>query len=428
MLAFSEAGVLMAIFGRNFALLWQGQLVSQLGNQAFLIATTIYLLEGTGSATLVATAMMAGTIPLAVVGPIGGAIADRHSRRRILMLTDWARAASIGGLAVLVFSRPDITRVHISLVVAVAMFNGIMSALFSPAFQSLVPDLVPGEDLPTANAINQVSTQTSTLVGQALGGVLYVAWGPATLLIFDAASFAYAGVATWLLPVDRIMPREPLPLAQVLRRYIVDTRGGVSYVWQRRGLTSVLAVFAGVNCLFMPVYVLLPFYVRDVIAAGPQWYGFLLSGAGVGALLGSVTAGVVLRRLGNPTVLVRVCLAGVAGGVLLLATTDVSWLALAAFVLMGAQSSMINVAVITRFQSAVPASVRGRVMALVIAVATAAAPLGMAFGGVVGDMWRSSLPTVIAASGAAIAILATFGWTSAAFGRFFSREESLAET
>src|SRR5690606_32858396 len=154
----------------------------------------------------------------------------------------------------------------------------------------------------------------------------------ATLLIFDAASFAYAGVATWLLPVDRIMPREPLPLAQVLRRYIVDTRGGVSYVWQRRGLTSVLAVFAGVNCLFMPVYVLLPFYVRDVIAAGPQWYGFLLSGAGVGALLGSVTAGVVLRRLGNPTVLVRVCLAGVAGGVLLLATTDVSWLALAAFV------------------------------------------------------------------------------------------------
>lgn len=411
----------MVILSRNFALLWQGQLVSQLGNQAFLIATTIYLLEGTGSATLVATAMMAGTIPLAVLGPVGGAIADRHSRRRILVLTDWARAVSIAGLAALVFWHRDITPAHVSLIVTVAMFNGVMSALFSPAFQSLVPDLVSGEDLPAANAINQVSTQTSTLVGQALGGVLYVASGPAILLIFDAVSFAYAGAATWLLPLDPIKPREPVSAAHALRQYIVDTRRGLSYVWQRPGMTSVLGIFAGVNCLFMPVFVLLPFYVRDVIEAGPEWYGFLLSGAGLGALLGSLSAGVLLRRLSGPVVLVRVCLTGVAGGLLLLATTDVSSLALAAFVLIGAQSSMINVAVITRFQSAVPASVRGRVMALVIAVATAAAPLGMAFGGVVGDLWRSSLPTVFAASAAAIAILATFSWTSAGFSRFFER-------
>lgn len=417
----------MALFGRHFALLWQGQLVSQLGNQAFLIATTIYLLEGTGSATLVATAMMAGTIPLAVLGPIGGAIADRHSRRWILVTTDWARAASIGGLAMLVFWRPDITRVHVSLIVTIALFNGVMSALFAPALQSLVPDLVGGEDLPAANAINQVSTQTSTLVGQALGGVLYVAWGPATLLLFDAASFGYAGVATWLLPVDRNPPRASVSTARALRQYVADTRGGLSYVRQRRGMTSVLGIFAAVNCLFMPVFVLLPFYVRDVIGAGPQWYGFLLSAAGVGALSGSLTAGVWLRRLRDPVVPVRVCLAGVAIGVLLLATTDVRWLALAAFVLIGAQSSMINVAVITRFQSAVPASLRGRVMALVIAVATAAAPLGMAFGGIVGDMWRSSLPTLFAASGAALAVLATLSWTSAAFGGFFSREESVCE-
>ena len=119
--------------------------------------------------------------------------------------------------------------------------------------------------------------------------------------------------------------------------------------------------------------------------------------------------------------------APIAFGVLLLATTDVSWLALAAFVLIGAQSSMINVAVITRFQSAVPAGVRGRVMALVIALATAAAPLGMALGGVVGDLWRSSLPMVFAASGAAIAMLATFSWTSRDFGRFFSREDPVCE-
>lgn len=74
----------MALFSRSFILLWQGQLVSQLGNQAFLIATTYYTLEGTGSATLVGVVMMASTVPIVLLGPIGGTLADRHSRRAIL--------------------------------------------------------------------------------------------------------------------------------------------------------------------------------------------------------------------------------------------------------------------------------------------------------------------------------------------------------
>jgi MFS family permease len=89
----------MAVLTRNFVLLWQGQLVSHLGNQAFLIATASYVLEVTGSATLVAGAMMAATIPLVILGPFGGAVADRHSRRSILMVADVLRAASTGGLA-----------------------------------------------------------------------------------------------------------------------------------------------------------------------------------------------------------------------------------------------------------------------------------------------------------------------------------------
>lgn len=413
----------MTFFNRHFVLLWQGQLVSQFGNQAFLIATTFYLLEGTGSATLVAGAMMAATLPLAILGPIGGTVADRHSRRAILIATDLLRASAIGGLGLFVLWRPDVTPRHVVAIVAVAAFNGTMGALFAPAFQALLPDLVPKDRLAQANSISQMSRQTSTLIGQALGGLLYVAWGPAWLLLFDSFSFAYAGVLTWFLPSDRKLaqPKVSIPLA--VQRYVADTRAGMAYVWRRTGMSAVLGIFAGVNCLFMPIFVLLPFYTREVLRAGPEWYGFLLGGSGAGALAGSIAASLVLTRVAAEGTLIRSCIGGVACAVLLLAAARSTWLALAAFAAIGALSSLINVAVITAFQSAAPPDMRGRVMALVIALSTAAVPVGMGLGGVLGDVWRESLPYVFAGSGLAIAALVGISLMIRGFDSVFDRRE-----
>lgn len=411
----------MAVFTRNFFVLWQGQLVSHLGNQAFLIATTLYVLEVTGSATVVAGAMMAATIPLVLLAPIGGTLADRLSRRSILVCADVLRALATGGLALVLLWHPDAPSRHIVLIIGIAAFNGVMTALFAPAFQALVPELVAKDTLATANAINQMSTQTSTLAGQALGGILYAAWGAGVLLLVDAISFAYAGAATWLLPADRPPARERSSVRLGFERYAADTRAGIAYVWRRTGMAAVLGIFAGVNCLFMPVFVLLPFYVREVLGRGPAWYGFLLSGSGLGALAGSVAAGILLRRVPAHAALVRLCLAGVAASVLLLAATASTWIALAAFVAVGALSSIANVTVITAFQSAVPATIRGRVMAVVIALSTAAVPVGMALGGVLGDRWRDSLPVVLAGSGLAIALLVGLSWAVRGFGGVFDR-------
>ena len=403
------------LFGRDFLLLWQGQLVSQLGSQAFLITTTFYMLEATGSAPLVAAVMMASTIPLAILSPIGGTLADRHSRRTILVVTDLLRALAVGGLGLFVFLAPEVTSRHTALIIAVAAFGGVMEALFSPAIQALIPELVPGHRLAVANSVSQISRQTSVLFGQALGGILYVAWGAAALLLIDALSFAYGGAATWFLPRDATQPRKRPALRLVIREYAIATREGLRYVRRRRGMTAVLMIFAGVNFLFMPVFVLLPIYTRQVLGGGADWYGFLLGGAGAGALIGSLAAGIVAARVGGVATLVRLCVVGVACCVLVLAATRAAWVALAAFGALGTLSSLINVIVITAFQSAAPSEVRGRVMALVIAVSTAAVPLGMALGGVMGALWGESLPLVFTGCGVAIAILIVASWRMRGF-------------
>jgi MFS family permease len=124
---------------------------------------------------------------------------------------------------------------------------------------------------------------------------------------------------------------------------------------------------------------------------------------------------------------IRLCLAGVAAGVLLLAATASTWVALAAFIAIGALSSIINVTVITAFQSAVPRDFRGRVMALVIALSTAAVPVGMGVGGMLGDRWRSSLQLVLVGSGVAIAILAVLSSVLRGFGGVFERPHGDAD-
>lgn len=399
----------MRLFSRSFILLWQGQLVSQLGNQAFLIATTYFTLEGTGSATLVAAVMMASTVPIVILGPIGGTLADRHSRRAILVVTDLLRALAVGGLGLFLLWRPDVTTHHLALLIAVAAFTGVMGAVFAPAVQAIIPDLVSGDRLASANSISQISSQTCILIGQALGGVLYITWGAAGLLLFDALSFAYGGVATWFIPSHRKLPQEAMSLRLAISQYAVETREGMEYVWRRRGMTTVLVIFAGVNFLFMPVFVLLPLYVRDVLGAGVEWYGFLLAGSGAGALVGSIGAGIALTRAQASGRLIPICVTGVSCCVFALAATRVTWLALASFIAIGALSSVINVTVITTFQAAVPTEIRGRVMALIIVLSTAAVPIGMGLGGVMGDLWRGSLPLVFVGCSVAIAILIAVG-------------------
>jgi MFS transporter, DHA3 family, macrolide efflux protein len=404
----------MAFFSRGFVLLWHGQVVSQLGNQAFLIATAYAVLEATGSPLLVAAVMVASTAPLVVLGPFGGTLADRHSRRAIVVLTDVARAIAIGTLGAFVLWRPGLVAAHVTLVIAIAAFSGAMGALFAPAVQAFIPDLVPRHRLAPANALHQISNQASVLVGQASGGLLYVAWGAGGLLIFDALTFAYAAVVSWFIPRDH-RPRAPAAsLRDTLRQYLVQTREGLDYVRARRGVLPLLFTFAGVNVLFMPVFVLLPFYVRDVAGGGPEWYGFLLAGAGAGALTGSAVSAFVLPRVPARAWLVRLAVTGIGCSVVILAAGEL-WLALPAFAVIGLLSSLINVTVMTTFQSAVPPEVRGRVMALVLVLSSVATPLGMAFGGVLGDLWRDSLLTVFAWCGVAIVALAGATASSAAF-------------
>jgi predicted MFS family arabinose efflux permease len=296
------------------------------------------------------------------------------------------------------------------LLVVVATISGVLAGLFTPALQAFIPDLVAPERLATANSVSQFSTQATVLVGQAVGGVSYVLWGAGPLLLLDALSFVYAAVATALISAGGTpVVRTPDGVLRGLCKHVTDAGDGLTYVRSRTGMLALLLVFGGVNLLFMPVFVLLPLYVGDVLGSGAEVYGFLLGTSGAGALVGAVSASAMITKTQHRARLVQLCILGIAGCVALLGLTRAPGSAALAFATIGWCSSLVNVTVLTTLQLAVPAELRGRVIALAVAVSAAAVPIGLAVGGVVGDLWRESLTDVIVLCSAGMAGIGMIG-------------------
>lgn len=380
--------------------------MSQLGNQAFLVATMSWTLEATGSPGLLGLLLMASTLPAVAFAPIAGAIADRHSRRALIVAADLLRGLLHIGLAGVLNAAPGATSVIVPLLVALGFASGVLGALLTPALTAALPDLVPARRLAAANSLHQMSSQTATLVGQAAGGLAYGWIGAAGLILFDGITFAFSAACATLARVP-LPPRQPnLALHGFARAYLRDVREGVVWLWDRPLLRSLILAFAGVNFLFTPVFVLLPVYVKDILGRGPEWYGFLLAAAGGGAMAGAALApfvpagrtGVVWPLLG-----VGVCTAA-------LGANRSAPLAQGLLVALGLMSGIVNVRVMTMLQTSTPGELRGRVLAVTIALAGAAVPAGLGLGGLLGGLARPALaPLVVACGAGIIGIAALFG-------------------
>jgi MFS family permease len=393
------------LWNRDFVLLWQGQLVSQIGNQAFLVALMYWTMEATGSASLMGLLMLSSLLPAVILGPLGGTLADRHSRKAIIVLADLLRGVATVALALLMFLRPARVDLLLAAMFAVTLAGGVLGAAFAPAIGAAIPDLVPPPRVAAANSLNQFSIQGTVLAGQAVGGVLYRLLGAPALVLADGLTYIVSAASEAFIRLPPPPAREPATLRGAFRRYLRETGDGLRHVRSRPGMLAFLLTAASFNFLAMPVFVLLPFYVADVLGREADWYGFLLAGMGGGSILGYLLAG-TLRLTGRvraAVILSSLLLA--AGAVSALGLVRHAPAALAILAAAGACTGLVNIQLLTLFQVTTPAEMRGRVMSLVIALSAAASPLGMALGGAIGDLTGRNVPLIYTLAGAAMALL-----------------------
>lgn len=390
----------------DFFLLWQGQLVSQLGTQAAFLATMLWALEATGSPGLLSLLLVTSSLPGVVLGPLAGAVVDRHSRKTLLVAADAARgvAGLMVGYSLLRSASPDVV---VSLLFVAAAVNGVAGAVFGPAVRAALPDLVPAVRLAAANGLTTMGGQAASLLGLAAGGALYAAVGPAALFIADGLSYLLSALSEMFIRLPVPAGRERgRPLGTVLAEYVQDTKDGLRFCLEDAGRRGFIVLAAGLNFLFMPIFVLLPLYVESALDGGAAWYGYLLAGLSGGSLLGLFAAGFLGDKPSRRSRALRVALPGTGLGMASLAWLTEPVVALAVLFGIGTLTGLINVLVFTVMQIRTPPAMRGRALAVLIALTGAASPLGLALGGLAGELAGDWLRWIVGSAGVAALLLA----------------------
>jgi Transmembrane secretion effector len=272
---------------RDFAVLWAGMTVSLVGDGIFLIAIAweSYVLWNAPAALSIVSIGM--TVPMIAFLLFGGVVSDRRDRRLVMAAADGLRALAVGALAVLVFAH----QLRFWELVALVAVYGAGTAFFTPAFDAIVPDLLPAAELPAANALDQfVRPIALRLVGPVAGGGL-VAASAGLAFALDAVSFAATFVAVLAIRPRRISHEHAHPSAAAA------LAEGLRFVRSRTWLWGTLLSAAITYLVFLgPAEVLLPFVVKNELHASAGTLGLVLAAGGLGA----VGAAVLMGHRGHP--------------------------------------------------------------------------------------------------------------------------------
>jgi MFS family permease len=284
----SRVRLLAPLRHRDFRLLWSGMCISLLGDGIFLVAMAWQVYALSNAPTALALVGITMTVPTIALLLLGGVISDRFDRRRIMLAADLLRGLAIGLLALL-----SLTGVlELWHVAAIAAVYGAGTAFFSPAFDALVPELLPAGELAQANALDQfVRPIALRLAGPALGGLLIDVLGVGTAFALDAASFAVsAGALLAMAPGARAAREGGTSVAG-------DLRAGLSYIRRHVWLWATFASAAVAYLLFMgPAEVLLPYIVKNDLGGSAAELGLVFAAGGIG----SVGCAVVIGQRGLP--------------------------------------------------------------------------------------------------------------------------------
>jgi MFS family permease len=353
---------------RNFRLLFTGSTISLFGDQFYFVALPWLVLQQTGSAIAMGTIMMSAAIPRAVIMLMGGAVSDRISPRRVMLMTAAARATLVTALGLLIWQH----LLHTWHMYAIAAAFGTADAFDNPASQAFMPFLVKPEQLVAATSVSGVRTQLASILGPAPAGFIVRLLGIASAFFIDAISFLF---------IIGVLLRLPDPPAsqeakKTIWRSILE---GLKYVGKDVPLRSLMLVAVGINfCLAGPIAVGLA-YVAKTKFESPAILGMMLSSMAAGALGGAVLAGIwKIRRRGILILLVAFLLA------LLLASLGIlngQWAFPAVLFLMGIAAGMANVQIGAWIMQRIEPEVRGRVMSVLTLGAIGTAPISLALAG-----------------------------------------------
>ena len=376
---------------RNFQLFFSGQIISLVGTWMDMVAEAWLVYRLTGSSLLLGTVTFAGQLPVLLISPFAGLVADRLNRRKIVITTQFASMIIAGILAGLTLSK----HVTVEQVIILAALMGVVNAFDIPARQSFLVEMVGREDLMNAIALNSSMFNAARIIGPSIAGILVASFGEGWC--FFANSVSYIAVIAGLL----LMKVPPRPRAAESVSPFEHIAEGFRFVRHAGPIRALLLLVGLVSLVAMPYAVLMPVFAAKILHGNARTLGILMTSAGLGALIGAL---MLASRRGVKGLSRIVSIACASFGLTLILFSFSRWWILSAVLLIPVGFSVMTQmgSTNTLIQSMVPDRLRGRTMAVYSMMFLGVAPFGALLSGWSAD--RIGAPHTLAIGGV-IAIL-----------------------
>ncbi len=384
---------------RNYRLYFVSQIISFSGTWMQSIALAWLVLQLTGSGTALGTVMAMQFLPTLLLAPLGGMLADRFDKRRLIVITQTLAGSLAMTLGVVTLTGV----VELWMVYALAAGFGAVTALDNPSRQTFVMEMVGPDDVSNAVTLNSVVVNAARVIGPAVGGIIIATFGVGECFVVNGFSYVAVVAAMFLIRSDQLHPSSRSPRAPR------QLRDGFRYAWADPTLRTTLVMLVLIGTFTFEFSTTLPLLAEFTFAAGPTGLAIMTSLMGIGAVLG----GLVVASIGPPTPVRLVSVAaafGVAVG--LVAVMPSVGLVYVMMPLVGSASVATIAMSNATLQLNSDSRFRGRVMSLFSMALIGSTPIGGPLVGWLGEHVSPRFALLVGAAGALAA--AGYGWTQLA--------------
>ena len=344
--------------------MWFGACTSSVGTWMQIVAQGWLIYRLSHSAFLLALNQFLAGIPIFLFSLIGGVVADRIERRKILLMSQYVQMASAGILTYLVAA----DMVHVWQISSLSFVSGLAQAFGGPAYSALIPTLVDREDMPNAIALNSIQFNLAVTIGPALAGITLAKLGEVWCFGLNAVSFI-APIITLSIISARFLP------AKSSDSIFGSLKQGIQFVREQAGMVALIVLAFCMTALSMPVRTYFPVFVHDIFHRGPETYGNLLSLMGVGSICGSlaIAGRGNLAAKGRFALLMLICL---GAGISIFSFSKSLPISYSILVVVGASMMAVFATVTSLVQLITTNEMRGRVMSVYNCAFRGGMPMG----------------------------------------------------
>jgi predicted MFS family arabinose efflux permease len=386
--------IFKAFHYRDFRLMWVGACTSSIGTWMQIVAQGWLIYRLSHSPFLLALDQFLGGIPIFLFSLIGGVVADRIERRKILLASQYVQMASAAILTVLVAT--GLT--HVWPILCLSFMSGLAQAFGGPAYSALIPTLVDREDMPNAIALNSIQFNLAVTIGPALAGQALAKLGEKWCFGLNALSFL-APIVTLLMIRTRFLP------VSTGESMFTSLKEGIKFVRKQHAMEALIVLAFCMTALAMPMRTYIPVFVKDIFHRGPETYGNLLSLMGMGSIAGSLlVAGLGnIRHKGRFAISMLMCLGAGIAGFSLSRSLPLSYVML---VVVGSSMMCVFATVISLVQLITTNEMRGRVMSVYNCAFRGGMPMGNLLSGWLVPVFTA--PVVLSVNGLLLIFMALY--------------------